>query len=137
MAWLLQHAPELAAAGTLLLGFWHYVVRGTVKFLIRAVRLAPILSSADKALARIEAEISEVKAEVKTNHGGSLKDAVRRIEIKVTTLDKKTDDQTKDLTQQIRSVKATALQSHRAADRAGKVATQALELVAGRQPPAE
>lgn len=126
---LFEHSPEWwVAVGTLVGTVWYCIVRPLGKFIMRAVHLAPVLSSADKALARIEAEIAEVKKEVKHNGGGSLKDAVRRIEDAVHAVDAKTDAQTKDLTAQIRSVKATAIQAQRAATRAEKTATQALTL---------
>ena len=138
--WVFQHSPEWWVAVFSLLGLgWYYGVLPIFKFVHRAVLLAPILSSADKALGglneavrRIEAEIAEVKSEVKTNHGGSLKDAVKRIEENVKSVSDKTDAQTKDLTAQIRGVKATSLQAQRAASRAEKIATQSLEIVAGR-----
>lgn len=128
---LAQHSPEWwVAAATLASGVWYYGIRPLFKFIHRAVSLAPVLSSADKALARIEQEIAEVKAEVKTNHGGSLKDAVKRIEEKVHGIEQMTNAQTVSLTAQIRGVKATALQAQRAATRAEKIATQSLEIVA-------
>ena len=130
---LFQHSPEWwVAAATLTGGAWYYVIRPVGKLVLRAIHLAPVLSGADKSLERIEAQLAEVMHEVQTNHGGSLKDAVKRIEENVKSVSDKTDAQTRDLTAQIRSVKATALQAQRAANRAEKTSTQALEIVAAK-----
>jgi hypothetical protein len=125
--WFPQTWEAWAAAITLIVVLWGLIIVPLGKLFHRAWVLAPVLSSADKSLvriegnvARIESKIADMAKELTCNGGATLKDEI--IKIRTQSVDNGTE---------LQAVKVLAQGAKESASRAEETASQALRLLGG------